>query len=103
MTQMEGTGAFMQVETIRAFTETIMEITYRGIHVEKVGDNDIQIDKVRWTAEGRGRGRGERKMGDGAKVILFPSVGFHSSTLKSPTPELRRGSFKKFFLLIKSK
>ena len=45
--------------------------------------------------EGRGRGRGEWKMGDGAKVILFASVGLFSSTLKSPTPELRRGLFKK--------
>ena len=29
LTQMEGTGAFMQVETIRASTETITIITYQ--------------------------------------------------------------------------
>ena len=63
LTQMEGTGAFMQVETIRAFTETIMEITYRGIHVENVGDNDIQTDKVGGMTEGRGRGRGSGRWG----------------------------------------
>ena len=38
-------------------------------------------------------------MGDGAKVVLISSVGFHSSTLKSPTPELRRGSFNEVLSL----